>query len=249
MDNRDNYNYHSNYDSNGYNAGGYYYSGETYASAESETKIMTKSFLVVLAALIVTSITATLVVVTDALSDMVYSSFTFWLIAELVVVIAATFAINKRKVALSGVLFGAYSIINGLTLSVIFYVYELGSIQEIFLLTAAMFAGMAVIGATTKIDLTKMGSILIMALWGVILVTFANLLFLHNSGIDLFMDYIGVVIFVGLTAYDTQKLKRLARSGDVADSNLIAIYCGMELYLDFINLFLRLLSIMGKNRN
>lgn len=238
----------NNYGSNGY---GYdsYYSGSTYVQAESDSRIMTKSFLVVLAALIVTAITSTLVVVNESLNNMVYSAFEVWLFVELGVVIAASVAINKRKVALSAVLFGVYAIVNGLTLSVIFYAYELGSIQEIFLLTAAMFAGMAVIGATTKIDLTKVGSILMMALWGVILVTFVNMLFLHNSGIDLFMDYVGVVIFVGLTAYDTQKLKSLARSGEVENSNLIAIYCGMELYLDFINLFLRLLRLFGRSRN
>lgn len=250
MDNRNDYNY-NNYNQNGYDAGRYnnYSDGSTYVEAESESRIITKSFLVVLAALIVTAITSTMVVVIEPLSDMVYSAFNVWLIVEIVVVIAASYAINKRNVTLSAILFGAYCIINGLTLSVIFYAYELGSIQEIFLLTAAMFAGMAVIGATTKIDLSKMGSILIMALWGVIVVTFVNMIFLHNSGINLVMDYVGVVIFVGLTAYDTWKLKRLARSGEVANGNLIAIYCGMELYLDFINLFLRLLSLFGRSRN
>lgn len=250
MDNRNDYGYNNNYSQNGYDAGGYnnYYSGSTYV-AESESRIITKSFLVVLAALIVTAITATMVVVNSALTNMVYSAFEAWLIVEIIVVIAASFAISKRKVALSAILFGAYCIVNGLTLSVIFFAYELGSIQEIFLLTAAMFAGMAAIGATTKIDLSKMGSVLIMALWGVIVVTLANMIFLHNSGLDLVMDYVGVVIFVGLTAYDTQKLKKLARSGEVGNANLIAIYCGMELYLDFINLFLRLLRILGRSRN
>lgn len=246
MENRNGYDY-NNYGRNGYDAG--YRSDSDYVQEESESRIITKSFLVVLAALIVTAITATMVVVNPALQNMVYSAFNVWLIVELVVVIAASIAINSRKVALSAILFGAYCIINGLTLSVIFYAYELGSIQEIFLLTAAMFAGMAVIGATTKLDLSKMGSVLIMALWGVIVVTFANMLFLHNSGISLVMDYVGIVIFVGLTAYDTWKLKKLARSGEVQDGNLIAIYCGMELYLDFINLFLRLLSIFGRSRN
>lgn len=242
-DNSYNGNYNEGYD-RGYNG---YRSDSVYAQTESESAIMTKTFLVVLAALIVTAITATLVVVSSGIMK-VLDSFEIWLFAELAVVICATIAIEKRKVVLSSVLFGVYSIINGLTLSVIFYAYDLGSIQEIFLLTAAMFAGMAVIGATTKIDLTKMGAILIMALWGVLLVTFANILFLHNSGVDLMMDYVGVAIFVGLTAYDTQRLKAMARSGEYLDSNIIAIYCGMQLYLDFINLFLKLLRLFGKSR-
>lgn len=210
---------------------------------------MTRSFIIVLAALLVTAISASLVLVNGGLATAVFTNFEIWLLLEFVVVVGASFAISKRKTALAAVLFTAYSVINGLTLSVIFYAYDFGSIQEVFLLCAGMFAGMAIIGATTRINLTKMGSILMMGLWGVILVTLANMLFMHSSGLDLMMDYVGVVIFVGLTAYDTQKMKKLASSGELSDMNIIALYCGMELYLDFINLFLRLLSIFGKRKN
>lgn len=138
---------------------------------------------------------------------------------------------------------------NGLTLSVIFYAYDIGSIQEVLLLTAGMFAGMALIGATTHINLTKVGSFLLMALWGVILVSVVNVFFLHSTGLNLMIDYVGVLIFVVLTAYDTQKMKAMARSGEMSDANIISLYCGMQLYLDFINLFLRLLRIFGRSRN
>lgn len=242
--NNNNYN---NYNNN-YNASNYY-DGTVYDSAETQSKIMTRSFVIVLAALLVTAISASLVLVSKSIEEMVFSGFMVWLVLEFAVVMGSSFAIAKRKTVLASVLFAAYSVINGLTLSVIFYAYDFGSIQEVFLLTAGMFAGMAIIGATTHIDLTKMGSIFMMALWGIILVTLANVLFIHSSGVDLLMDYAGVVIFVGLTAYDTQKMKKLASSGEMSDMNIIALYCGMELYLDFINLFLRLLSIFGKQKN
>lgn len=242
--NNNNYN---NYNNN-YNASNYY-DGTVYDSSETQSKIMTRSFIIVLAALLVTAISASLVLVSKSIEEMVFSGFTAWLVLEFAVVMGSSFAIAKRKTVLAAVLFAAYSVINGLTLSVIFYAYDFGSIQEVFLLCAGMFAGMAIIGATTRINLTKMGSILMMALWGVILVTLANIFFIHSSGIDLLMDYVGVAIFVGLTAYDTQKMKKLASSGEMSDMNIIALYCGMELYLDFINLFLRLLSIFGKQKN
>lgn len=248
-DNMNGTSYSNNGNYNDYNNTSNYYTRSAQDIEGAESKIMTKSFLIVLIALVVTAATATIVVSNIAIAQAVYSSFMFWIIAELVVVFAATAAIGKKKTALASVLFGAYAIINGLTLSVFFFAYSLGSIQEVFLLTAGMFAGMALIGATTHIDLTKMGSFLIMAIWGIILTTVVNLLFIHSTGLNLLMDYVGVAIFVGLTAYDTQKMKRLARSGNISSANVIALYCGMQLYLDFINLFIRLLSILGKNRN
>lgn len=88
-----------------------------------------------------------------------------------------------------------------------------------------------------------------MLLIGALIVTFANMLFMHSTGVDLILDYVIVAIFVGLTAYDTQKMKVMARNAVSSEVNTIAIYCGMELYLDFINLFLRLLAIFGRRRN
>ena len=263
MENRDNRNdnaYYTEYDNMSgtsysndgkfkYDDGGYTHSyNNAVDSADMESKIMTKSFMVVLIALIVTAITATIVVANEAVAEAVFSAFMPLLFGELIVVFAATAAIRKRNVVLASVLFTIYAIVNGMTLSIVFFAYDLGSIQEVFLLTAGMFAGMAIIGATTHIDLTKMGSFLIMGIWGMILVTVVNLIFIHSSGLNLLMDYLGVLIFVGLTAYDTQKMRRMARSSDAASANSIALYCGMELYLDFINLFIRLLSIFGKNR-
>ncbi|MBQ3583305.1 MAG: Bax inhibitor-1/YccA family protein [Lachnospiraceae bacterium] len=246
-----NQNYYSGnnaYGNENYWSNGNYYDN-TYDREEIEQKVITRSFIVMFISLLVTALTATIVAANIDMFVGVMNSFSVLLVLEIIVVIAASFAVNKRNAVVAGVLYSAYSIINGLTLSVIFFAYELGSIQEIFMVTAILFAVMAVIGATTKKNLSSLGGICTMLLSGALLVTVINALILHSSGIELVLDYVIVAIFVGLTAYDTQKMKSLAATASTADVNTIAIYCGMELYLDFINLFLRLLSIFGKSRD
>ena len=165
------------------------------------------------------------------------------------VVVGAQYAIRKRNTALAAGLYFAYTVMNGITFSVIFYVFRLESIESVLFITALLFGVMAAVGYVTKKDLSSIGSIGMMLLIGVILVTIVNMLILKSSGLDLFMDYLVVLIFVGLTAYDTQKMKRIAATASESDINVLALYCGFELYLDFLNLFIRLLSIMGKRRN
>lgn len=176
--------------------------------------------------------------------------FWFLIIAELGLVIGLTAAINKLSFPVAAIMFMVYSIINGVLLSSVFVVYEIGSIATTFFVTAGTFAAMAVVGTITKTDLSKLGSILIMALVGVIIATIVNL-FLHNSTMDLIISAIGVLIFTGLTAYDAQKIKLMAESADAVDNTTqkLAVLGALSLYLDFINLFLYLLRFMGKARN
>lgn len=243
---------------NGYQNGNVYdstqsgygsYTSSAVSSEETQSKVITRAFLIMFAALLITAGTATYVAANVSLFINVINAFQILIFVELAVVIATSVAVKKKSSVASGAFFTAYCIINGMTISSIFYVFELQSIQSIFLLTALMFGIMAAIGAATKINLSKMGSVLMMALIGVLLVTFGNMIFFHNSGLDLALDYICVFIFVGLTAYDTQKLKRTAMYTAEEDVNVMAVSWGMELYLDFINLFLRLLIIFGKRKN
>ncbi len=242
-----------NYYGNGANNGNYYgmggYYDRAYDNADIESKVITRSFIVMFVSLLITAFMATIVAANANLFDGMINSYGLLIIIEFAVVIGASFAVKKKNAVVAGILYAIYTIITGMTFSVLFYVYDLGSVQEIFLMTALLFGVMAVVGATTKVDLSRIGGICIMLLLGALMVTFVNLLFLHSTGLDLVLDYLIVAIFVGLTAYDTQKMKVMARNAVSSDVNTIAIFCGMELYLDFINLFIRLLAIFGKRRN
>lgn len=144
-------------------------------------------------------------------------------------------------------LFLTFSAVMGMSLSFIFLVYTMSSIAQVFVITAATFAVMAVVGYTTKTDLTRFGSLLMMALIGIILASFVNW-FIGSSSLDFIISIGGVLIFTGLIAYDTQKLKRIAagiESGSETASKL-AILGATSLYLDFVNLFLFLLRLLGR---
>lgn len=162
----------------------------------------------------------------------------------LVVVISACFdSLGGFGAAL---LFGAYSFLNGLTLSAIFAMYTLPSIGATFAVTAGMFAVMSLYGFVTKRDLTSVGSLLFMALIGLIIATVVNI-FLASAMLDYLLTVAGIAIFVGLTAYDTQRMKEIARERGSADG--LSVACALILYLDFINLFLQILKLMGKKKD
>ena len=216
---------------------------------DTEAKIVTRSFFVMFAALLITAFTATIVATDIYKMKAIADYFGIIVIAEVLTVILSSAFIKNRNVILSAVMFILYSIINGLTMSFIFFAYELGSVQSIFLVTAILFGVMAVIGMFTRIDLSSIGGICTMALVGLLLVSIANMLFIHATGLELVIDYLVVLVFVGLTAYDGQKLKEVARSASERDVNIVSIFWGMQLYLDFINLFIRLLSIFGNRRD
>ena len=213
-------------------------------------KAAVRAFLVVFVGLIITTIASYFTIFNDAVFRAVFSEgmFQFLLIAEIVVVLVNSWAIKKDNLILAGILYGVYTIVNGVTLSVVFLAYEMGSIMEAFLMAGIVFGVMAAYGYFTKKDLTQIGSICTMALFAVILVSLANMFLIHSSGLDLIMDYVVVLLFVGITAYDMYKMKQMIIVGGEEEINRVALYTGMELYLDFINLFLRLIRIMGKKR-
>lgn len=169
------------------------------------------------------------------------------IVAELALVVGISGAINRLSLAVATLMFVLYSVINGATLSVVFLVFTMSSITSVFFITAGTFATMALVGYTTKKDLTSMGRMLFMALIGLVIATVVNM-FMRSSGLDMILNYVGVLVFVGLTAYDTQKIKeQLMMAGDAGEAwQKMALVGALTLYLDFINLFLYLLRILGK---
>ena len=186
---------------------------------------------------------------TPKLCKMVFGSPLMWIliIAELGLVFVLSGMIQKISASLATALFAAYAALNGVTLGFIFAVYSPAAIASAFATTAVTFGAMAVFGSVTKCDLTKLGSILFMALIGLIIASLVNL-FWANSTLYWVVTYAGVLIFVGLTAYDAQKIKQLyLRLGETSEMNRKLMVLGaLSLYLDFINLFLCLLRIFGR---
>lgn len=157
--------------------------------------------------------------------------------------------ITRMSMTTATILFILYSVLMGVTMSSIFMVYTMGSIASTFFVTAGTFFAMSIIGYVTRLDLTKVGSILFMALIGLLIATVVNI-FLGSETLYWVITYVGVLIFVGLTAYDTQKLKQMFAEYGSADEmgNKLALLGALTLYLDFINLFLFLLRILGDRR-
>lgn len=154
--------------------------------------------------------------------------------------------ITKMSFQSAAITFFIYALLNGVVLSSIFVIYTASSIMSTFFVAAATFGAMALYGFTTKKDLTGLGSLLFMALIGLIIASVINM-FLHSSMMETIISYAGVLIFVGLTAYDVQKIKEIGQSSNYHPN--LAIIGALRLYLDFINLFIHLLRIMGNRRN
>jgi len=170
------------------------------------------------------------------------------MIGELVLVIVLVSLVKRMSLGAAIFAFLGYSILTGLTLSMIFMVYTEASIAKTFIITGGVFGAMSIYGYTTKKDLTSWGSFLIMSLIGLVIASLVNL-FLHSYMIDWITTYAGIIIFVGLTAWDTQKLKYFGAMGMEGDMlGKIAILGALTLYLDFINLFLHLLRAFGDRR-
>ncbi len=170
------------------------------------------------------------------------------IIGELVLVFSISARVHKMNASTATSLFVLYAALNGATLSAIFLIYTKSSITSTFFICAATFIASSIYGMVTKRDLTSMGQFMFMGLIGIVIASVVNL-FVRSSGMSLIVSYIGVVVFVGLTAYDTQKLRTMALSQpDGLDTGTIrkgAILGALALYLDFINLFLMLLRILG----
>jgi uncharacterized protein len=184
----------------------------------------------------------------EFLSDTGMPFFIGALVLELIVVIALVAALNRISAELATAAFVFYAALNGFTFAFIFSWYTTESVYTAFFVTAGMFGAMAVVGWVTKVDLTKLGTVLIMALIGFLLATIVNI-FLASDTLYWVTTYGLVVIFAGLTAYDIQKIKRYDPTGQDADTaHKGAIMGALALYLDFINLFLLFLRIFGSNR-
>ncbi|MBA3663120.1 MAG: Bax inhibitor-1/YccA family protein [Bacteroidetes bacterium] len=169
--------------------------------------------------------------------------------APLLFVLAMSMGINRMSLPVLIGAFVAYSLINGISFSLIFSVYKIGSIVNVFLSTTALFAVMAIAGYTTKTDLTKLGSILMIGLIGIVIASLINF-FTHSAGLNYLISILGVIIFTGLTAYDVQKIKNMGHEaqGDVMTKKM-GIMAALTLYLDFINLFLFLLRLFGGRKD
>lgn len=227
--------------------------GGDFAMSTAFSALMRKVFIWMALALVVTGVTAYGVATTPSLLiAIVTNKALFWglIIAELALVFAVSGAINRLSLATATLLFVLYSVVNGATLSVIFLAYSMPAIIQTFFITAGTFGVMALVGYTTKTDLTSLGKLLFMALIGLVIATVVNM-FVGSTGFDYILSYVGVLIFVGLTAYDTQKIKQMCMQAPDAGEHMqkLALLGALSLYLDFINLFLYLLRIFGNNKD
>ena len=212
--------------------------------------LMRKVYVWMTLALVITGFTAYGVATSPGILQAIYSNqILFWgmIIAEFALVIGVSAAINRLSLTVATLMFILYSVINGALLSYIFLAYTASSIATVFFITAGTFGAMAFIGYTTKTDLSKMGKIVMMALIGLVIATLVNL-FIKSSGFTMILSYVGVLVFVGLTAYDTQKIKQmLLQAPDAGEgAQKIALLGALSLYLDLINLFIYLLRIFGR---
>ena len=210
--------------------------------------LMRKVYTWMTLALLITGVTAFGVAASPTLFMSLHKMMWGLIIAELALVFIITGALQRLSLTTATLLFIVYSVLNGAMLSSVFVVYTMTSIAKVFFITAGTFGAMAFYGYTTKKDLTSLGKILFMALIGLIIATIVNM-FLKSSGFDYILSYAGVAIFVGLTAWDSQKIKQMLQTQyDMSEgAQKLALIGALTLYLDFINLFLYLLRIFGGN--
>lgn len=213
-----------------------------------ENKLISKSFLWMCFGLLVTFLTGYFVSNNEVMLENIYGGNMYFLfvIIEFILVIVLSARVMKMQPTTAKICFLLYSFVSGLTFASIFIFFEMSSIMFIFLISAIIFAIMALIGYFTNIDLTRIGTYLLFALLAVVIVSLINI-FIGSSTLSLVISIICVLLFLGITAYDVQKIKALQSSGLPEDN--LAIYGALELYLDFINLFIHLLSIFGRSDN
>ena len=218
------------------------------------TQAMTQVYLWMAMGLMVTAVVAVIVSSSPFLLGLIFSSpivLVGLIILELILVLAVSRVAMSVSSGVGLALFFVYAAVNGLTLSVIFLVYDLGSIGLAFITTAVTFGVMSVIGFTTKQDLSRWGGILLMALIGLIIASVVNI-FLASSALDWVITYAGILIFMALTVYDTKRIKQmthaLALEGETNVIDRVAVMGALRLYLDFINLFLYILKLLSRRR-
>jgi len=228
----------------------YSYSGPVAATVTSS--FFPKVYGWMTAGLALTALAAVFTLSSQAMLQLIFGNrmvFYGLIIGELGLVFGMSAAINRISATVATLMFLAYSTLNGITFASIFLVYTSSSIASAFFVASGTFAAMSVYGVVTKRDLTGLGSFMFMGLIGIIIASVVNI-FLHSQMIYWVTSYIGVLVFVGLTAYDTQKIKMIGQAGfaDSESRHKAAILGALSLYLDFINLFLMLLRVMGNRR-
>ena len=229
--------------------------GYDYAThPEALKKIFSKTFLWMTLALAISGLTAYLVSGTQWALSLLQSPL-IWvlLVAEVALVWILSAAINRMSLAVAAGMLFVYAALNGVTLSFIFLAYTASTIYKAFIITAGTFAVMTVVGLTSKIDFSKWHKVLFMALIGIVVASVINI-FLKSNPLDWIISIVGVLLFTGLTAYDVHRIRQMAEGmADPSDSNAVgkvAVLGALTLYLDFINLFLYILRILGRlNRN
>ncbi len=222
-----------------------------YSREASETavrEVLTNAYLYMFLGLLVTGIIAAFMA-TKILGEGYFNvtAFMVALIMEIPVVIAANVAMKKNNVTLSYILFFLYSALNGMTLSVVLVAYTTQSVVSVFFICAAVFGIMTAFGALTKMDLSGIHSILMAGLFGLVIACLVNL-FLKSAGLDYIVSIVGVVVFTGLMATDTQKIKNSVSIHPNYSPAVLGLFGALQLYLDFLNLFLKLLRLLGKRR-
>ena len=231
----------------------YYDKGQTLAQSSVFAMLMRNVYTWMACGLAMTALTAMIVGRNENWVYTLATSGMYWglLIAEVVLVIFLSARINKMSFATAGLMFAAYAILNGVTMSFIMLAYTAESIAQAFFVTAGTFGAMSLVGFFIKKDLSAMGRTLMMALIGLIIATIVNI-FWQNSMMASILNYAGVIIFVALTAYDTQKIKVMLQQAQYAgisdQTNKLALMGSLTLYLDFINLFLYILRLFGNRK-
>jgi hypothetical protein len=221
-----------------------------YDNSDLMARIMRKVYMKMFLGLLVSAATAFLILSVPNLLYFIASHTGVYFVAVLVelgLVLGINSSVRKMNTRRASAMFYLFAVVNAITLALIFLIYSPTSILKTFIITSATFGGMSIYGYVTKNDLSKFGSILMMAVWGLIVAIFVNM-FWGNGTLDLIITLAGVAIFVGLTAWDTQKIKQWAQSGQV-DESALATVGALTLYLDFINLFIYLLRLFGQQRD
>lgn len=220
------------------------------SSSEVTQMTMSKVYSWMFLALLVSAGTAVYTVSSQVLLSMIFGSgIGMWalMIGEVGLVWYLSARIHSLSFSTAALLFGIYSILNGITLSVVLLAYATSTVYTAFFSTALTFGAMSLFGYTTKKDLTSFGSFFMMGIVGLIIATLVNM-FLHNSVMDMIITYIGLFLFIGLTAYDTQKIKVLVQHQESLgiDHRNLGILGALSLYLDFVNLFLYIIRLLGR---
>ncbi len=214
-----------------------------------ENKIFGKTFFWMFLGLLGSAIVAWYTYSSGLFLDIVLDGyFNVLLILELVAVLLFSLLFRKLPPVIVGILYFVYSMLNGVTLSTIFAVYDLSSVIYLFVISALIFGIFALIGYKTNKDLTSWRTYISVFLIAGILLSIINLFIIKSNTFDLILDWLILALFCGVTIYDINKIKLLQSEPDI-NQEKIHIYCAMQLYLDFINIFLRILSIFGKRRN